>query len=58
MDLLLRERIEKGKNAGEGLGRGKVLSLKRCLLAQELGSRERKLGPGVEDFSGLEARYS
>lgn len=53
MDLLHRERIEKGKYAREGLGRGKVFSLKRCLLAHELGSRERELGPGVKNLSGL-----
>lgn len=54
MDLLRRERIEEGEDAWEGLSRGKVFSLEGCLLAHELGSGERELGPGVEDFSGLE----
>lgn len=48
------EGFEEEGDAGEGFGGGEVLGLEGGLFGEEEGAGDRELGPGVEDFGGLE----
>ena len=48
------EGFEEEGDAGEGFGGGEVLGLEGGLFAEEEGARDGELGPGVEDFGGLD----
>ena len=52
------EGFEEEGDAGEGFGGGEVLGLQGGLFVEEEGARDGELGPGVEDFGGLEGGVS
>ncbi len=48
------EGFEEEGDAGEGFGGGEVEGLEGGLFVEEEGARDGELGPGVEDFGGLD----
>lgn len=49
--------LEEEGDAWEGLTEGKDLCLERGLFLGECGAGQGQLGPGVENFGGLESDF-